>query len=108
MNIRPLQDRLVVRPLPTEEMRGSLIIPDSAQSKPVKGTVLAAGTGRVTESGALLPMNIAVGDVILYGTYSGTPVSIDGEDLLMMREGDVFAVIEKTASSSIEKPQELD
>lgn len=92
--IQPLSDRLVVKALEeTEEMRGGLYIPDTAKEKPQQGKVLAVGPGRVTDEGAKLPMDIKEGDTILYGKYSGTEVTVDGEEWLIIRESDVLAVI---------------
>ncbi len=92
--IRPLSDRLVVKALEdTEEMRGGLYIPDTAKEKPQQGTVLAVGPGRVTDEGAKLPMDINEGDTILYGKYSGTEVTVDGDELLIIRESDVLAIV---------------
>ena len=92
--IQPLSDRLVVKALEeTEEMRGGLYIPDTAKEKPQQGTVLAVGPGRITDEGAKLPMDIKEGDTILYGKYSGTEVTVDGTDYLIVRESDVLAVL---------------
>ena len=92
--IQPLSDRLVVKALEeTEEMRGGLYIPDTAKEKPQQGTVLAVGPGRVTDEGAKLPMDVKEGDTILYGKYSGTEVTVDGDELLIIRESDVLAII---------------
>ncbi len=92
--IQPLSDRLVVTALEeTEEMRGGLYIPDTAKEKPQQGTVIAVGPGRVTDEGAKLPMDIKEGDTILYGKYSGTEVTVDGDELLIIRESDVLAIV---------------
>ena len=92
--IKPLSDRLVVKALEeTEEMRGGLYIPDTAKEKPQQGTVLAVGPGRVTDEGAKLPMDVKEGDTILYGKYSGTEVTVDGDELLIIRESDVLAIV---------------
>ena len=92
--IQPLSDRLVVKALEeTEEMRGGLYIPDTAKEKPQQGTVIAVGPGRVTDEGAKLPMDVKEGDTILYGKYSGTEVTVDGDELLIIRESDVLAII---------------
>jgi chaperonin GroES len=92
--IQPLSDRLVVKALEeTEEMRGGLYIPDTAKEKPQQGTVLAVGPGRITDEGAKLPMDIKEGDTILYGKYSGTEVTVDGDELLIIRESDVLAIV---------------
>jgi chaperonin GroES len=95
MNIRPLHDRVVVRR--TEEERkspGGIVIPDSATEKPVKGEVLAVGNGKILDSGQSKALDLKVGDQVLFGKYSGTEIKVDGEDLLVMREEDVLAVIE--------------
>ena len=92
--IQPLSDRLVVKALEeTEEMRGGLYIPDTAKEKPQQGTVMAVGPGRITDEGAKLPMDVKEGDTILYGKYSGTEVTVDGDDLLIIRESDVLAIV---------------
>jgi len=93
MNIRPLHDRIVVRR--TEESRtspGGIVIPDSATEKPSRGEVIAAGKGRILDSGDVRPMDVQVGDQILFGKFAGTEIKIDGEELLVMREDDVVAV----------------
>ena len=95
MNIRPLHDRVVVRR--TEEERtspGGIVIPDSATEKPIRGEVIAVGNGKVLESGDQRKLDLKVGDQVLFGKYSGTEVKVDGEDLLVMREDDVMAVVE--------------
>jgi chaperonin GroES len=91
--VAPLADRVVVRPLEeTEQMRGGLYIPDTAKEKPQQGEVVATGPGR-TEDGKRVPLEVKVGDKILYGKYSGTEVTIDAEQLLILRESDILAVI---------------
>ena len=91
--VAPLADRVVVRPLEeTEQMRGGLYIPDTAKEKPQQGEVLAVGPGRFDE-GKRVPMEVKVGDKILYGKYSGTEVTIDNEPVLILRESDILAVI---------------
>ena len=91
--IRPLADRIVVKPLEeTEQMRGGLYIPDTAKEKPQQGEVLAVGPGRRAEnSGELIPTDVAVGDIVIYSKYGGTEISIDGEDLLILSSRDVLA-----------------
>lgn len=89
VNIKPLADRVVVKPAEAEATtKGGIIIPDSAKEKPQRGTVVAVGGGKKDE-----PMTVKVGDSILYGKYSGTELSIEGEDYLIMRESDIFAVV---------------
>ena len=91
--VAPLADRVVVRPLEeTEQMRGGLYIPDTAKEKPQQGEVVAIGPGRFDE-GKRVPMEVKVGDKILYGKYSGTEVTIDNEPVLILRESDILAVI---------------
>ena len=94
-NIRPLQDRLIVRRLDSEEKTaGGLYIPDSAKEKPQQGEVVAVGKGKVRENGEVQPMDIKKGDKILFGKYSGTEIKLDGDELLIMREDEVLGVIE--------------
>jgi chaperonin GroES len=96
MKFRPLQDRVLVRPLDEDEKSaGGIIIPDTAKEKPTEGEVLAVGPGARDESGALVPLDVKKGDRILFGKWSGTEVSIDGEELVIMKESDIFGVIEK-------------
>ena len=91
--LKPLADRVVVRALEeTETMRGGLYIPDTAKEKPQQGEIIAVGPGKY-EDGKLVPMGVKVGDKVLYGKYSGTEVTIEGEQLLILRESDVLAVI---------------
>ncbi|HET8897931.1 MAG TPA: co-chaperone GroES [Rhodanobacteraceae bacterium] len=95
MKLRPLHDRVIVKRLEAEtKSAGGIVIPDSATEKPIKGEVLAAGTGKIQEDGKVRPMAVKVGDKVLFGKYSGTEVKVDGEDLLVMREEDIVAVIE--------------
>jgi len=96
MNIRPLHDRIIIERL-EEETRtaGGLIIPDSAKEKPFEGKVVAVGKGKKTEDGKVLPLDVKVGDRVLFGKYSGTEIKVDGKEYLMMREDDVLAVVEK-------------
>ncbi len=96
MKLKPLADRVVVKPSKAEEMtKGGIIVPDTAKEKPVWGDVIAVGPGRTSDDGKLIPMEIKVGDKVLYGKYSGTEVTMDGEDLLIMRESDIFAIMPK-------------
>jgi chaperonin GroES len=93
VKIQPLADRVVIRPLEdTEEMRGGLYIPDTAKEKPQQGEIVAVGPGRV-EKGAKVPMELKVGQRVLYGKYSGTEVTLDDQQLLIVKESDVLAVI---------------
>ncbi len=95
MALRPLHDRILVRPAEAEEItKGGIIIPDTAKEKPQQGEIIAVGKGKIAEDGKLIAMELKIGDVILYGKYSGTEVTVEGESLLMMRESDVFAVVE--------------
>ena len=92
--IKPMADRVVIEPLEeTEEMRGGLYIPDTAKEKPQQGTVVAVGPGRRTEQGELIEVELKKGDRILYGKYSGTEVTVDGNEYLIVRESDVLAVL---------------
>lgn len=95
MKIRPLHDRILVKRLEEERTsKGGIIIPDSATEKPVQGKVVAVGNGKIQEDGKVRPLDVKVGDKILFGKYGGTEVKVDGEELLVMREEDVMAVIE--------------
>ena len=95
MNIRPLHDRVVVRRLEEERTSaGGIVIPDSAAEKPMTGEVLAVGNGKVQENGDQRPLDVKVGDKVLFGKYSGTEVKLDGEEVLVMREDDIMGVIE--------------
>jgi len=94
MTVKPLADRVMIKPIEAEEtQRGGIIIPDTAKEKPMQGEVKAIGSGRQTEDGKIIPMTVKKGDRILYGKYSGTEISIDGEDMLIMRESDVLAIL---------------
>jgi chaperonin GroES len=94
VNIKPLADRVVVKPLEeTEETRGGLYIPDTAKEKPQQGEIMAVGPGRVSDDGTRVEMELTTGDKVLYGKYSGTEVTVGGEDYLILRETDVLAVI---------------
>jgi chaperonin GroES len=96
MTLTPLHDRIIVIPSQPEEITsGGIIIPDTAKEKPQQGEVMAVGNGKITEEGKVLPLQIKVGDLVLYGKYSGTEVAVDGKDVLIMRESDVFAIIKK-------------
>ncbi len=94
MKLSPLHDRVIVKPAQPEEVtKGGIIIPDTAKEKPMQGEVVAVGPGKVTDDGKTIPMQVKVGDKVLYGKYAGTEVNIDGEDYLIMRESDIFAII---------------
>ncbi len=94
MNIKPLADRVVVKPLEAEvKKQGSIIIPDTAKEKPMQGEIVAVGPGKTTEAGQKVAMEVKKGDKILYGKYSGTEVTVDGVDYLIMRESDVLAIL---------------
>ncbi len=95
MSLRPLQDRIIVKRVEEEtKTAGGLFIPETAKEKPQRGEIVAVGNGKKTEDGKVLPLDVKIGDKVLFGKYAGTEVKIDGEDLLMMREDDVLAVIE--------------
>jgi chaperonin GroES len=93
--IRPLHDRVIVRRLEEErKTAGGIVIPDSAKEKPIQGEVIAVGTGKILEDGKVRPLDVKVGDKILFGKYSGTEVKIGDEELLVMREEDIMGVVE--------------
>ena len=97
MSFRPLHDRVLIQPLEQDsKTKGGIIIPDTAKEKPVEGKVVAVGPGARDESGKLHPLDIKVGDIVLYGKWSGTEVKVDGEDYLIVKESDVMGVIEQT------------
>ena len=94
MAVKPLADRVLIKPAEAVEVKkGGIIIPDTAKEKPMQGDVMEVGTGRQTEDGKVIPMSVKKGDKILYGKYSGTEISIDNEEMLIMRESDVLAII---------------
>ena len=96
MNIRPLQDRIMVQPILEKQVqKGGIIIPDSAKEKPIEGRVKAVGKGKIGDDGKPIKLEIKVGDKVLYSKYGGTEIKVDGEDYLLMREDDVLGVIEK-------------
>ena len=100
MNFRPLHDRVVVKRIDAEEKsKGGIIIPDTAKEKPTEGEVLSIGSGSRDESGKLTPLDVKVGDRVLFGKWSGTEVKIDGEDLLIMKESDIMGVLDVPAGS---------
>jgi len=96
MKIRPLQDRVIVKRLEeaVEKTKGGIIIPDTAKEKPQHGKVIAVGKGKVNDDGKLTPLDVKVGDKILFGKYSGSEIKIDGEEHLIMREEDILGVVE--------------
>jgi chaperonin GroES len=95
MNFRPLHDRLVLRRIEEDtKTKGGIIIPDTAQEKPMQGEVIAVGPGGRDESGKLIPIDLRPGDTVLFGKWSGTEVKIEGEELLIMKESDIMGVIE--------------
>ena len=95
MNIRPLHDRVVVRRMEEERTSpGGIVLPDNATEKPIQGEVLAVGNGKILENGEVRALDIKAGDKVLFGKYSGTEVKVDGEELLVMKEDDIMAVIE--------------
>ncbi|HFE63116.1 MAG TPA: co-chaperone GroES [Caldithrix sp.] len=96
MKLRPLADRVVVKPLEEEDKSpGGIILPDTAKEKPMRGKVIAVGLGKLTEDGKRLKMDVEEGDIVLYGKYSGTDVKVDQQDYLILRESDILAVVEK-------------
>src|SRR5437762_2090141 len=101
MNFRPLHDRVVIRRLTAEERTtGGIIIPDTAQEKPMQGEVIAVGPGARNEQGQLVPLDVKAGDRILFGKWSGTEVKLDGEELLIMKESDIMGIIEGQPASA--------
>ena len=100
MAFKPLHDRVLVKRVQSDEKtKGGLIIPDSAKEKPAEGIIVAAGEGARKDSGELIPMAVKAGDKILFGKWSGTEVSVDGEELLIMKESDILGIIEDTAAA---------
>ena len=100
MAFRPLHDRVLVRRIESDEKTsGGIIIPDTAKEKPQEGEVIAVGSGARNERGEITPLDVGVGDRILFGKWSGTEVKVDGEDLLIMKESDVMGIIEGTAQA---------
>jgi len=94
MNVKPMEDRVLLKPMEAEQKTaGGIIIPDNAKEKPQKGEVVAVGPGKVNDKGAKIEMTLKKGDKVLYGKYSGTEITIDGQDYLIVRESDVLAVI---------------
>lgn len=92
--VKPLADRVVVQPLEeAEQMRGGLYIPDTAKEKPSQGEIVAVGPGKMSEEGKRLEMDVSVGDKVLYGKYSGTDVTLEGQEYLILRESDILAIV---------------
>lgn len=95
MKIRPLGDRVVIQPLEAlEKSKGGIVLPDTAKEKPQEGKIVAVGKGKVTEEGKVLPMEVKVGDKILYGKYSGTEVTVDNEEYVVLHESDILGIVE--------------
>lgn len=93
--VRPLHDRIIVKRLAEEEVtKGGIIIPDTAKEKPIQGQIVAVGTGKLLENGKVRPLDVKVGDRIMFGKYSGSEIKVDGQELLIMREDEVLAVLE--------------
>jgi chaperonin GroES len=104
MKFRPLHDRVLVRRVAQEEKTaGGIIIPDTAKEKPSEGVIVAAGTGARREDGSIVAMEVKAGDKVLFGKWSGTEVSIDGEELLIMKEGDILGVIDAGKADKAKK-----
>jgi chaperonin GroES len=96
MNLRPLHDRVIVKRKEEERTSpGGIVIPDTAAEKPIRGDVIAVGTGKILNNGETRPLELKAGDKVLFGKYSGTEVKVDGEDLLVMREEDIMAIIDE-------------
>ena len=94
MKMKPLADRVVIKPAQAEEKtKGGIILPDTAKEKPVVGEVVAVGPGKVTDDGKKVAPEVKIGDKVLYGKYSGTEVTVEGEEYLIMREADIFAIV---------------
>jgi chaperonin GroES len=94
MKLKPLEDRVVIKPAsPDEKVQGGIIIPDTAKEKPQRGEIIAVGPGKVSDTGQKIPMTVKKGDIVLYGKYSGTEVTVDGEDYLVVRESDILAIV---------------
>ncbi len=96
INLKPLADRVIVKPMEQEEKtKGGIIVPDTAKEKPIEGTVIAVGPGKISEDGKTIKMEVKESDKVLYGKYSGTEITVEGVDYLIMRESDIFAIIGK-------------
>ena len=104
INITPLHDRVIVRRIEEgEQVRGGIIIPDSAKEKPQEGEVVAAGEGKYKEDGTRQPLDVKTGDRVLFGKYSGSEINIDGEELLIMREDEILGIIARAGAASTTK-----
>ncbi|MFO1428757.1 MAG: co-chaperone GroES [Candidatus Competibacteraceae bacterium] len=96
MKIRPLHDRVVIKRKEEERLSpGGIVIPDTAKEKPIRGEVLAVGNGKILEDGRVIPLDVKVGDEVLFGKYSGNEIKVDGDELVVMREDDLMAVLDK-------------
>lgn len=93
VKIKPLGDRLIVKPIERETMKGGIIIPDTAKEKPMEGEVLAAGPGKLTDKGERTPMDVKVGDKVLYGKYSGTEIKLDDETYLIIHQDEILGIL---------------
>ncbi len=101
MNLKPLHDRIIIEAAEKETKTASgLILPDSAQEKPLRGTVIAVGPGKMMDSGTLSTMDVKVGDMVLYGKYAGTEVTVEGKDVVILRADDVLAILEGAATTA--------
>ncbi|MCF6148254.1 MAG: co-chaperone GroES [Candidatus Kuenenia sp.] len=99
-NIRPLDDRVVVEPMEAEEKtKGGIVLPETAKEKPIKGKIIAVGEGKLLENGKRAEMLVKVGDIVLYGKYAGTEVTVDGKEYLIMRESDILATVKSLSNS---------
>lgn len=95
MKMKPLHDRLLVKPLDAETVtKSGIVIPDNAAEKPITGKVVSTGTGKVTEEGVTIPLTVKEGDTVMYGKYAGQSVKVDGEELIVLKEDDVLAIVE--------------
>jgi len=104
MKIQPLHDRIIIEAASKETTTASgIILPDSAQEKPLRGTVIAVGPGKMLDSGKLAPVDVKIGDSVLYGKYAGTEVTVDGKDVIILRADDILAVVETAGASKKEK-----
>ena len=94
LKLKPLADRIVIQSMEAEDVtKGGIILPDTAKEKPVEGTIVATGPGKISDDGKKVDMEVKVGDKVLYGKYSGTEITVEGEEYLIMRESDVFAIV---------------